>query len=209
MGVTYAGNRQHRRTTATSLTNNTFTNNDGRTNYKGLEINARRTFARGFELSGNYTRSKTLGDTTTTLPLSQRVYRYAFMDWDEPHAGSLEVLYDLAGFKLTSMFKFNSGRPYSISALNLSGLPLGVAFVDNNGQPAGRNIYRIANHYTEDFTISRPLGGERWKISPTFQILNVTNHVNVQGVSSVFASRGVPTNVSDSRQMQLGFTLNY
>jgi hypothetical protein len=209
VGVTYAGNRQHRRTTATSLTNNTFTNNDGRTNYKGLELNARRAFTRGFELSANYTRSRTLGDTTNTLPLAQRVYRYAAMDWDEPHAGSLEALYSLKGFKFTSVFKYNSGRPYSIQANNLPGLPTTVAFVDNNGQAAGRNIYRTPNHYTEDFTISKALGGERIKLSPTFQILNVTNHVNIQSVSSTFATRGQPTNVSDSRQMQFGVTLNY
>ncbi len=209
IGITYAGNRQHRRTVATTLANTTLTSNDGRTNYKGLEINARRTFAHGFEISGNYTRSKTLGDTTSTLPTSQLVYRYAFMDWDEPHAGSLETLYQIRGFRFTPVFKFNSGRPYSISSQNLTGLPAGVAFVDNNGQPAGRNIYRLKNRYTVDFTASRAIGGEHFKLSPTFQILNLTNHLNIQSVSSTFQTRGQPTNVSDSRQMQFGFTLNY
>ena len=209
LGVTYAGNRQHRRTTATSLTNNTFTNNDGRTNYKGLEINARRSFARGLEISGNYTRSKTMGDTTSTLPLAQRVYRYALMDWDEPHTGSLMVLYEVRGFKITPAFQFNSCRPYSLNSNNLLGLPATVAFVDNDGQPAGRNIYRIDDRWTWNLTVSKPLGGEHFKVSPTFQILNLTNRVNIQSVSSTYATRGQPQNVSDSRQMQFGFTFTY
>jgi hypothetical protein len=209
IGVTYAGNRQHRRNTTLALTNNTFTNSDGRTNYKGLEINVRRTFAHGFELEGNYTRSKTMGDTTSSLPLAQLVYRYALMDWDEPNAGSLTALYVLKGFKFTSVYRYNSGRPYSINSNNLLGLPTTVAFVDNNGQPAGRNIYRTPNHYTDDFTVSRAIGGERFTVSPMFQILNITNHVNVQSVSSTFTTRGQPTNVSDSRQMQFGFTLHF
>jgi len=131
------------------------------------------------------------------------------MDWDEPNAGSLELLYVFKGFKFTSVYRYNSGRPYSINANNLLGLPTTVAFVDNDGQPAGRNIYRTPNHYTDDVTISRSFGGERIKISPTFQILNITNHVNIQSVSSTFQTRGQPTNVSDSRQMQFGFTFHF
>jgi len=131
------------------------------------------------------------------------------MDWDEPNAGSLTVLYVLKGFKFTSVYRYNAGRPYSISARNLTGLPSGVAFVDNNGQPAGRNIYRTPNHYTGDFTVSKSLGGERSRVSPTFQILNIRNHVNFQSVSSNYITRGQPTNVSDSRQMQFGFTFHF
>ena len=209
VGVTYAGNRQHRRTTTTSLTNNSFTNNDGRTNYKGLEINARRTFASGFEISGNYTRSQTLGDTTSSLNTLQLPFRYGLMDWDEPNAGSLLVLYDFHGWKLTPVYKFNSGRPYSINSINTLGLPTTVTYVDNDGKPAGRNIYRLKDRWTVDFTLSKSFGWEHARFSPTFQILNLTNRVNIQSVSSTFTTRGQPTNVSDSRQMQFGFTFTY
>ena len=209
IGVTYAGNRQHRRFTSSQLGTVTFFHNDGRTNYKGLEINARRSFARGFEISGNYTRSKTLGDTTSTLSVLQFPYRFGYMDWDEPHAASLLLLYDFKGWKFTPVYKFNSGRPYSINNSNLPGLPTTVSYVDNDGRAAGRNIYRLENRYTVDFTVSKNFGWENLRISPTFQVLNLTNHVNIQSVSSTFATRGQPTNVSDSRQMQFGFTLSH
>lgn len=209
VGITYAGNRQHRRFTLLALTNNTFFNNDGRTNYQGLEINARRSFASGFEIAANYTRSRTLGDTDSQLNLLQRPFRYGPMDWDEPHAGSLLVLYDIKGFKITPVFKFNSGRPYSVNSNNTLGLPTTVTYVDDAGRPAGRNIFRLKDRWTWDFTVSKALGGERVKISPTFQVLNLTNRVNIQAVSSTFTTRGRPTNVSDSRQMQFGFTLSF
>ena len=40
------------------------------------------------------------------------------------------------------------------------------------------------------------------------EVLNLTNRVNTQSVSSTFTSAGRPTNVSDSRQMQFGVTLS-
>jgi hypothetical protein len=208
LGVTYAGNRQHRRFTTTNLGSVTFTNNDGRTNYKGLEINARRSFAGGLEISGNYTRSKTLGDTTSSLSMLQLPYRYGYMDWDEPNTGSLMVLYELRGFKFTPVFQFNSGRPYSVNSTNLLGLPTTVTYVTKEGQPAGRNIYRQSDRWTVNFTLSKPFGGENFRVSPTFQILNLTNRVNIQSVSSNFQIAGQPTNVSDSRQMQFGVTIS-
>ncbi|MBI4472917.1 MAG: TonB-dependent receptor [Acidobacteria bacterium] len=208
VGVTYAGNRQHRRFTTTQLGSVTFTNNDGRTNYKGLEINARRSFTGGLEISGNYTRSVTKGDTTGTLNTLQLPYRYTYLDWHEPHAGNIVVLYEVKGWKFTPSFEFNSGRPYSINSSNLLGLPTTITFVTKEGQPAGRNIYRMKDRWKIDFTVSKSIGGENWRVSPTFQMLNLTNRVNIQSVSSAFTSAGVPTNVSDSRQMQFGVTLS-
>jgi hypothetical protein len=208
LGVTYAGNRQHRRFTTLQQGTVTNTSNDGRTNYKGLEINARRSFAGGLEISGNYTRSVTKGDTTSTVNLLQRPFRYGYMDWDEPHAGNMLVLYEVKGWKFSPSFKFNSGRPFSINSNNLLGLPNTVTYVDFEGRPAGRNIFRQKNRFTMDFTLSKPIGGENWRVSPTFQILNLTNRVNIQSVSSTFATAGRPTNVSDSRQMQFGVTLS-
>jgi outer membrane receptor protein involved in Fe transport len=208
IGVMYAGNRQHRRTVGYTRGTISHTANDGRSNYKGLEINARRSFAGGLEISGNYTRSVSKGDTTSSLNDLQLPFRYGTGDWDEPHTGNLVVLYQVKGFKFTPSFEFNSGRPFSINSSNLLGLPTTVTYVDFEGRPAGRNVFRRPDRWKIDFTVSRPFGTENWKISPTFQMLNLTNRVNIQDVSSTYTSAGRPTNVSDSRQMQVGVTLS-
>ncbi|MBI4471662.1 MAG: hypothetical protein HY646_03275, partial [Acidobacteria bacterium] len=55
----------------------------------------------------------------------------------------------------------------------------------------------------------RALSFESYAFSPTIQFLNLTNHVNVYNVSSNFYSPGLPTNVGDSRQIQMGLDIRF
>lgn len=207
VGATYAGNRGYHRASTIRYSDRDFLSMVGRGSYQGLEINVRRPFTKRLEVSANYTRSRTLGDTASTVTLLQLPYRYATMDWDEPHAGSFLALAEVFGFTVTPLFKFNSGRPYSVT--NPLGTGTSVQYVNKDGNPAGRNIYRAPDRWGWDVTITRSIKTERLKFSPTFQILNVTNRVNILGVSSDFYQAGRPTNVADSRQMQFGLTISH
>lgn len=206
VGITYAGNRQHRRLTGLRTTTQDFRNPDGRASYRALEMNWRRAFKGGFELAGNYTRSRTMADQQNVLTVAQRPYRYAYADWHEPHAARVLAMMDVWGFTITPVFRLDSGRPHSI---NNPGLGTDALFVDKDGKPAGRNIYKMPNNWTLDVTLVRTFSRESYSISPTIQFLNLTNHVNVYDVSSNFFSPGRPTNVGDSRQLQLGVDVRF
>lgn len=206
IGATYAGNRQHRRFTSLRSSTEDFQNNDGRISYRGLEVNWRRPFLKRFELSGNYTWSRTLGDTPSSVTILQRPYRYAHMDWHEPHVSSVLAMVDLWGFVATPKFQFNSGRRYSITNPTVG---TAVQFVDLQGNQTGRNVFHAANISTIDLSVSRRFATESWNVSPTVQILNLTNRINILSVSGNFFTPGLPTNVGDSRQIQIGVDIGF
>jgi hypothetical protein len=58
---------------------------------------------------------------------------------------------------------------------------------------------------TVDLTLQRAFRMTRGTLSPTFEILNLTNHVNIIGVSTSSSTPGRPTLVDTSRVMQVGF----
>lgn len=211
VGVTYAANRQHRRNTTLRTATTDFLNNDGRASYRGLEFNFRRPFSKGLEISGNYTRSRSLGDVggevgSTPVTVIQLPYRYAHLDWHEPNAGSVVAMQEVFGFLITPKFLFNSGRPYSITSPTVG---TAIAYVDRQGNPGARNIYQASSRWTLDFTLQRRFSTEKFRVSPMMQVLNVTNRVNVLGVSSNFFTPGLPTNVGDSRQIQVGLDFSF
>lgn len=69
---------------------------------------------------------------------------------------------------------------------------------------AGDSLFR-----TLDLSLSRRFSREFWRISPTEQILNLTNRVNVLNVSENFFTPGRPINVGDSRQIQIGVDISF
>ncbi len=106
----------------------------------------------------------------------------------------------------TGLFRGASGRPYSITNDNPS---IFAAFVDREGNVTGRNQERQPANWTIDFNVARDFrfGGAR--LRALVQVINVTNHVNVIGVSTSLATAGTPTNIDLSRQIQFGAEIRF
>jgi len=157
VGVTYAGNRQHRNFTTLQTSTQSFTNNDGRGSYQGLEVNWRRAFRSGLELSGSYTRSRSLADTSSTVTQLQLPYRYGYQDWHEPHVFNMLALISANGFIISPKMDYHSGRRYSITNPKVG---TAVQFVDFQGKPAGRNVFAMPGNASMDVTIKREFAKE-------------------------------------------------
>jgi hypothetical protein len=179
----------------------------GETDYKGLELSLRKYMTRRFQMLASYTLSRTEGDTPSTLTPLQVPYRYALMDWDSPHASRVTASYLLPGdINVSGIFKYITGRPYSI---NNAQVGTAEAYVDKDGQPAGRNVNRMPNIYSIDFAATKDFGAGRYRVRPTVQVLNVTNKVNVVGVQSAFTAQGRPSVVDLGRQVQFGLDIKF
>ncbi len=180
---------------------------DGETNYKGLEVSLRKYLTRRFQMLASYTFSRTEGDTPSTLTPLQAPYRYALMDWDSPHASRMTASYLLPGdVDVSGIFKYITGRPYSIDNAQVG---TAEAYVDKDGRPAGRNIYRMPDSYSFDFAATRDFRVGRYEIRPTVQVLNLTNRVNVVSVQSAFTAQGRPSRVDLGRQVQFGIDIKF
>lgn len=179
----------------------------GETNYKGLELSLRKYLTKRFQMLASYTLSRTEGDTPSTLTPLQAPYRYALMDWDSPHASRVTASYLFPGnVEASGVFKYITGRPYSIDNAQVG---TAEAYVDKDGKPAGRNIYRMSNSYSIDFGLSRDIRTPRLTIRPTAQILNLTNRVNVISVQTAFTAQGRPSRVDLGRQVQFGLDIKF
>jgi hypothetical protein len=179
----------------------------GRIFYRGVELTFRKLFVGRYELVGAYTYSKNVGDTPSTLTEQQVPYRRARMDWDSPHAanitGRAELVY---GIEVAGVYRFSTGRPYSLDNAQVGTL---VAYVDRDGNPAGRNIYRMKDYSSLDTTISRRQRVGRFDTNLFLQIFNVPNRVNVLAVRTTQFGGGAPTRVDNGRQFQFGFDLKF
>ena len=84
-----------------------------------------------------------------------------------------------------------------------------MTYIDKDGNPAGRNIYRMSNITSLDLSIGRLFRAGRTTFRPQLQLLNLTNRVNVLSVQSAFVSAGRPTTVDGGRQIQFGFDVKF
>jgi Carboxypeptidase regulatory-like domain/TonB-dependent Receptor Plug Domain len=179
----------------------------GRDKYRGLELSLQKYITHHFQLLGSYTFSRTEGDTESVLTELQAPYRYALVDYDSPHvatvSGTVELPYHVS---LAPVFKFVTGRPYSVDNAQVGTL---VTYIDKEGHPAGRNIYRMPNITSLDVSIGRLFKAGRTTFRPQLQLLNLTNRVNVLGVQTAFVSAGRPTTVDTGRQIQFGFDMKF
>jgi hypothetical protein len=103
----------------------------------------------------------------------------------------------------------NTGTPYNF----LTG-------IDNNGdlifndRPAGvgRNTLRTEGQYTfnANFSYGIPLG-DKYRVSLTAQIVNLTNHANLGGYSGSMTSRffRLPTLVQNPRKVDFGLNFSF
>jgi hypothetical protein len=176
--------------------------NDGSHTYDGIEFVVRKYMSKGFDLLAHYTLAKSEGDTTDTLSPLQQASQYGYQDWDQRHtivvSGNIELP---SGVRATLLSRYASGRPFSI----VNDLPtVEAAWVDTQGRPVGRNSQRQPANATFDMTIGRAFRTAYGVFKPSLELINLTNRVNITGVSSSFASAGIPINADTSRVMQIG-----
>jgi hypothetical protein len=207
VGTTLAHNDIRNQPISTRYADRVEQGSTGRIKYTGLELTARKLFGHNFELVGAYTRSKNEGDTPSTLTTLQVPYRYSTMDWDSPTAVSLNGRYLFPlDIQLAAVYRYSTGRPYSVDNAQVG---TQVAYVDKDGQPAGRNIYRSGNYSNMDMTVSRRqrLGGVDANLF--VQVFNVANRINELTVRTSFFGAGEPTRIDSGRQLQFGFDLKF
>jgi hypothetical protein len=177
----------------------------GRADYRALMFSARRNFAKRWQLSANYTLSRSQSDTDQFefVVLDQRrphaPGEFGPSNWDETHRGVISGSVDLGwGFQFSTIFTAASARPYTGALLNDDANNDGVPTVFgaiNNG-PGGSRIENVANgdrvgqrgHYRGTPTISwdiRLLKGirlgrisDRARLEGLFEVFNLTNHSN-------------------------------
>jgi hypothetical protein len=177
----------------------------GRADYRALMFSARRNFAKRWQLSANYTLSRSQSDTDQFefVVLDQRrphaPGEFGPSNWDETHRGVISGSVDLGwGFQFSTIFTAASARPYTGALLNDDANNDGVPTVFgaiNNG-PGGSRIENVANgdrvgqrgHYRGTPTISwdiRMLKGirlgrisDRARLEGLFEVFNLTNHSN-------------------------------
>jgi hypothetical protein len=181
--------------------------NDGRHAYDGVEFVIRKYMSRGFDLLAHYTLAKSEGDTTDTLSPLQQASQFGYQDWDQRHTVVVSGNLDLpTGVRLTVLSRYASGRPYSI----VNDLPtVEAAWVDMQGNPVGRNNERQPSNATVDLSIGRGFRTAYGVFKPSLEVINLTNRVNITGVSSSFASAGIPIAADTSRVMQIGLAWEF
>jgi hypothetical protein len=181
--------------------------NDGRHTYDGIEFVVRKYMSRGFDLLAHYTLAKSEGDTTDTLSPLQQASQFGYQDWDQRH--TVVVSGNIAlptGVRVTVLSRYASGRPYSI----VNDLPtVEAAWVDALGRPVGRNNERQPSNATVDLSIGRGFRTAYGVFKPSLEMINLTNRVNITGVSGSFASPGIPIAADTSRVMQLGLAWEF
>ncbi len=205
VGVAVSANKQYFQETSTRFANRTELRMDGRVKYVGLELTARKQMGRRLGIQGSYTYSKTEGTTDAVLTELQAPFRDATMDWDIPHAWSLTAHSVLpAGLELSGVLRYMSGRPYSITNAQVG---TAVAYVDQNGNPAGRNIFRMGAFSSLDFSLGRVFSFGDTRLKAFVQVFNLANRVSVLAVRQTQFGAGEPTRVGEGRQIQVGVNL--
>ncbi len=215
LNTTYAENHQYDWVfTLVTATENTLQSDDCGHNplvpkcgvYRGLEMTLRKPFSNRLELMQTYTRSKVKGFGSLigqSFTEAQARVAYAVQDWDEPNVFNTTAMYEIPhGVLVTGVFRWASGRPYSIDNAQVG---TAVLYVDRQGRPSVRNAERLPYMSSVDLGVQKFFAlaaGKRLKVH--FQALNLTNRVNVLRVQTNFAAAGTPTQVDFSRQLQFG-----
>jgi hypothetical protein len=206
-GVTLARNDIRNQPISTRYADRVEQGSTGSIKYIGLELTMRKLFGNNFELVGAYTRSKNEGDTPSTLTTAQVPYRFATMDWDSPTAVSLNGRYAFPlGLQLAGVYRYSTGRPYSVDNAQVGTL---VVYVDKDGAPAGRNLYRIGDYSNMDMTLSRKQRLGTVDSNLFVQVFNVANRINPLTVRTTLFGVGEPTRIDSGRQFQFGVDLKF
>jgi hypothetical protein len=177
-------------------------NNTGEAVYDGVEFVVRKYLTERFDLLGHYTLATSEGDTTDPLSPLQQEFSYGPQDWDQRHTvvliSNLRLPYELDS---TVVYRYASGRPYSITNDQPD---VFAAWVDPEGNPVNRNNERMPSNWTIDLSLSRRFVTGAGAFTPSFEIINLTNHLNITEVSDSFNSAGRPVAADTSRLIQIG-----
>jgi hypothetical protein len=178
--------------------------------YRGLEVAVRKPFTNRFELLQAYTRSKATGINDLQgqqLTPVQLAVAYGPLDWDTLNVFNTTAMYDIPhAVVLTGVFRYATGRPYSITNAQVG---TAVLYVDRQGQPSTRNAQRLKAQSSLDLGVQRRFKIGDYKLKAELQMLNLTNRVNVLVVQTSFVAAGTPTQVDFARQIQLGVGLTW
>jgi hypothetical protein len=178
--------------------------------YRGFEVAVRKPFSNHFELLQAYTRSTVTGISDLQgqqLTPAQLAVAHGPLDWDEPNVFNTTAMYDIPhAVLLTGVFRYATGRPYSITNAQVG---TAVLYVDRQGQPSTRNAQRLPAQSSVDLGVQRRFTIGNYKLKAEMQVLNLTNRVNILVVQTSFAAAGTPTQVDFARQIQLGIGLSW
>jgi hypothetical protein len=176
--------------------------NDGESKYDGVEFVVRKYMTQNFDLLAHYTLAKSEGDTTDILSPLQQQFQFGPQEWDQRHtyvmSGNARLPWNV---RFTGLFRYASGRPYSITN-DLPGVE--AAWLDRNNNPVNRNNERQPANKTFDLNMGRSFETRHGSFTPTLEIINAFNWVNVIGVSTSRSSPGTAVNVDTGRLMQIG-----
>jgi hypothetical protein len=179
----------------------------GRLEYSGLELSLQKALTNRWEGLITYTLGEAEDEAGGILSPVQQAFSFGPADYDQRHTVNVTGTVLLpAEFSLTGLFRGASGRPYSITNDNPS---IFAAYVDRDGNITGRNQERQDANWTIDFNVARDFAIGNARLRALVQVINVTNRVNVIGVSTSLATAGAPTNIDLSRQIQFGAELRF
>jgi outer membrane receptor protein involved in Fe transport len=205
------------------------TTNDGESKYRGLQINARKTFQDRFGVIASYTYSKTTNNVEPDAPggdpndVTLRTREWANSLLDQRHRGVLtlwrRIPFDVV---IGGVATAASGRPFNMTtgadnngdAANTDRPVIGGAVVGRNAG-RGSSIFGLDALVQKDFSVAR---GARLGLRA--EAFNLTNHTNVAGRSGVYGNSADPlpafgtalggiNSVDPGREYQFAIRLSY
>lgn len=179
--------------------------------YNALVLEATRRTRRGFEFRANFAWSKALdfGQTTGAAPRTNSQfdpfeirYDHGLSSLNHPHKIVLTAIYEPTlhhgehwvraltnGWATAPIFTEISGRPYSLQIFGGTRLTGGHESINGSGGATylptiGRNTARLPDTARLDFRIAKTIWhGEDLKIRAVADTFNLTNHLNISGVT--------------------------
>jgi hypothetical protein len=179
----------------------------GTSEYDDYKLMVRKPFSHRFEVIGSYTRSRVQGDVAEDFGFEDRTdarsLDYTRLSYDRPDVINLSAFGLLpAGFEVTGIYRYQSGRLYSPLAPN--------GDVDPNG--TGKNSQRMPPQRSFDLSVSKRLDFGSTQAKFTAQVFNLTNETNVIDVDRYTSSGqffGAPVDVDFGRIFQLGVEFRF
>ena len=199
--------------------------------YHGMTLEAEKRFNRGVSFHASYTFSRTIADVDSVsnladFPEGQSLGNERGLSRQHvAHRFTLAGLGEipkkvplLRGFKLSTLFSAESGRPFNVSSgadSNGDGNP-------NSDRPGqlGRNTLIGPGYASVDLRLARPVKlTERLNAEFSLDFFNLFNRVNIRDLNTVYgssdlsvapiASFNTPRDVFNARQLQFGLKFKF
>ncbi|HQR31428.1 MAG TPA: carboxypeptidase regulatory-like domain-containing protein [Blastocatellia bacterium] len=183
------------------------TSSVGKSLYRGFTVGMRKRFSRGIQFDGNYVYSQDFDDDSNERdPFTDRAFDinrlyldYGISDRDIRHKFNFSMNNELP-WKLQNNIR--------IQARSAQPITPGVRTALN------RNTARKNNEYFSlDWTLARRFGGDRFSVTPTFEMFNTLNNdnlINPLTTVGLFNFDGfLRQGVGDPRQVQLSIRVTF